>query len=184
MGIILIIAIIGLLLFIMALKKEKKEKWKEFKTPEEYIEFLKPHVEFVNSLGMDRRIPIAHSALEIGWGKYPIKDCKTGKNSFNLFGIKWRKGCLIENYVTTLTKEWDKEKQEYVSIYATFRAYKTIKESIEDYINLIRNRYPESWKNRSDYIAYFKWLQAEGYATEKEFANRLISIVDTRLKNI
>lgn len=94
-----------------------------------------------------------------------------------LFGIKantsWRgkvwTGSTIEYYDGKRT-----------SIVAGFRAYESWKESIEDHSQLLTSltRY-RAVVGEKDYIKACKAIQAAGYATDPQYANKLIQLIET-----
>lgn len=111
---------------------------------------------------------IAQAILESGWGKKAIEN--------NIFGIKagssWR-----GKVVTRETREWDGDK--YVIKKSKFRAYDSIEDSIMDYLNLVGNtkRY-EKVRNAKDYKEAARLIYEAGYATDPEYADKLIDIIE------
>ncbi|HEC29052.1 MAG TPA: flagellar assembly peptidoglycan hydrolase FlgJ [Gammaproteobacteria bacterium] len=154
--------------------------------PQEDLNFDNP-MQFIDKLwgmakkvvvesGLDPRAIIAQAALETGWGKHIIKN-PNGTSSNNLFGIKSNKewsGSKVRadtlefrNGVMTRSNE-------------EFRAYNSIEESLQDYVNFIRdnNRYSRAMDNSGNPETYAKELQRAGYATDPVYAKKIINIIN------
>lgn len=114
-------------------------------------------------------IVIAQAILESGWGKYAIEN--------NIFGIKagpsWNGKAIIRN-----TKEWDGRR--YITKESRFRAYDSIEDSILDYLNLVgKSKRYEQVKEAKNYRDAARKLQESGYATDPEYSNKLINIIES-----
>ena len=143
-------------------------------TPEEreqFISGLLPHAnEAARELGVDPRALIAQAALETGWGR-----SQPGGDSHNLFGIKaganWNGASVQAN-----TQEFDSGVASRVD--ASFRAYGSPRESVEDYVRLIRDnpRYASAMNTGSDVQAFANALQRGGYATDPDYARKLAAV--------
>ncbi|HEY6123164.1 MAG TPA: glucosaminidase domain-containing protein, partial [Steroidobacteraceae bacterium] len=61
---------------------------------------------------------------------------------------------------------------------ANFRAYGSSRESVEDYVRVIRDnpRYASALNTGSDVQAFATALQKGGYATDPEYARKLVSV--------
>jgi flagellum-specific peptidoglycan hydrolase FlgJ len=117
--------------------------------------------------GVPASIVLAQAALETGWGGSTIGDAK------NLFGIK---GTGPAGSVNVPTREFLNGRM--VTINDSFRKYNTWAESIEDHGRLLQNsRYSQAMANRNDPDQFARELQRAGYATDPEYANKLISIM-------
>jgi flagellar protein FlgJ len=144
-------------------------------TPPQFCGLLKPYAQRVETkLGIAWQALVAQAALETGWLAHPIKDKRTGLNSYNLFGIKWTG---LGEYVISDTIEYINGK--VVHTEAKFRAYKDYAESFEDYCRFIveNPRYKEALAVKNDPEAYIKALQKAGYATDPQYAAKIISIM-------
>ena len=137
---------------------------------EEFISGLMPHAEAAaRELGVDPRNLIAQAALETGWGRSEPGD------SNNLFGIKaganWNGASVQAN-----TEEFAGGVASRVD--ANFRAYETRQESVEDYVQLIRDnpRYAGALNTGSDVQAFANALQRGGYATDPDYARKLSAV--------
>ena len=144
-------------------------------TAKTFIDKLKPYAEKAAAmLGLQPQALLAQAALETGWGKSQIK-MVDGNPSFNLFGIKANKGWQGKQ-ATVSTLEFrdgvaQKEK-------ARFRAYESYQDAFDDYVKFIagNKRYQQAVNNTADPQAYFSALQKAGYATDPEYANKIMSI--------
>lgn len=122
--------------------------------------------------GVFASVIIAQAALESGWGRFVPADKHTGKNSFNLFGIK---GEGPAGYVLHDTVEIIDGKP--VSVEARFRAYHNWAESIEDHgLYLVSGYSPV--RRAADYRQAAGKLQELGYATDPEYSSKLIRIIE------
>lgn len=149
----------------------------EFKadSPVEFIRSLLPAArKAASALGLDPLALIAQAALETGWGKRMIKTA-SGDNSFNLFGIKasrnWQGDTAV---VDTLEYRQGVARKEQ----AKFRAYDSPEQSLQDYTNFIGNslRYQQAVAVATEPAAYFSELQAAGYATDPNYAQKIMSV--------
>lgn len=138
---------------------------------EQFISGLMPHAAAAaRELGVDPRNLIAQAALETGWGR-----SQPGGDSHNLFGIKagasWN-GARVE----ASTQEFDAGVAAEVD--ASFRAYGSPRESVEDYVRLIRDnpRYAGALNTGSDVEAFATALQRGGYATDPDYARKLAAV--------
>jgi flagellar protein FlgJ len=137
---------------------------------EEFISSLMPHAEAAaRELGVDPRNLIAQAALETGWGRSKPGD------SHNLFGIKaggsWNGASVQAN-----TEEFAAGTASRVD--ANFRAYGSSRESVEDYVRLIRDnpRYAGALNTGSDVQSFANALQRGGYATDPDYARKLVAV--------
>lgn len=136
-------------------------------------------LDFINSIvqgaisaykkyGVLPSLTIAQAIEESGWGKSPIAN--------NIFGMKagssW-KGKKVKR------KTYEQKKNgQYVKIYAWFRAYDSIAESIEDHAKLLTgSRYKRVIKSKN-YKEACKAVKDCGYATSLTYTSKLINIVE------
>jgi len=130
---------------------------------------------FIIDSGLDPRVVIAQAALETGWGKYMIKD-KSGSSN-NLFGIKAGKSWNGDKVVTG-TVEF---KNGIVHrLKAGFRSYQSIEDSVKDYIKFLKSddRYSQAIKQADNPARYAHELQKAGYATDPDYARKIIRIMN------
>lgn len=140
-----------------------------------FIEQVMPHAQAAaRELGVDPRALVAQAALETGWG---TSQPGAQNSSHNLFGIKagesWH-GASVRSDTT----EYDAGLQGTVS--ARFRSYEDIADSVADYVRVIRDnpRYAGALNTGSDVRAFATALQKGGYATDPEYANKLIAVAE------
>ncbi|HYP71500.1 MAG TPA: flagellar assembly peptidoglycan hydrolase FlgJ [Variovorax sp.] len=124
--------------------------------------------------GVPAPLILAQAALESGWGKREIR-AEDGTQSFNLFGIKadrsW-KGPTVE---ITTTEFVDGEPQK---VRAKFRAYGSYDEAFTDYARFItRNPRYADVVATDDPAQAAHGLQRAGYATDPQYGNKLVRIM-------
>lgn len=123
--------------------------------------------------GLPASILAAQCILETGWGKYVPVCRKTGKYSYNLFGIK---GKGTNGSVEIWTHEYIKGKK--VKVIGEFRAYNDYSESFIDYGNLIlgAKRYKNAVINKGDPEKYIWEIWKAGYATDPKYPEKILRI--------
>lgn len=144
-------------------------------TPTEFVRLLRPHAERVNQrTGIPVEVMLAQAALETGWLAKPTRDKTTGRDSLNLFNIK---GVGPAGSVTALTTEYVRGQK--VKVEAQFRAYSSYEQSFADYARLIttNKRYAPAMAVKGDPVAFARALQQCGYATDPQYAAKLVSIM-------
>lgn len=118
--------------------------------------------------GVLASLTIAQAILETGWGEASVGN--------NIFGIK-AGGAWKGASQTAKTQEWNGNK--FVTIVAAFRAYASVAASIEDHAALLAGNC--RYKNIigcTDYKQVCRYIQADGYATDPGYANKLISLIE------
>jgi peptidoglycan hydrolase FlgJ len=140
-----------------------------------FIEQVMPHAQAAaRELGVDPRAVVAQAALETGWG---ASQPGAQISSHNLFGIKagesWH-GASVDSDTT-----------EYVSgragtENARFRSYEDIAQSVADYVRVLKDnpRYAAALNTGTDVRAFATALQKGGYATDPEYANKLVAVAE------
>jgi len=125
-------------------------------------------------IGLDPKLLIAQAALETGWGRFIAKDAQ-GNSSNNLFNIKASKRDAGESLEVKTTEYIDNKP---VKLTAAFKIYPSPGHSFQDYLNLIQGspRYREAVESAHDPEAYARALQKAGYATDPEYANKMLAI--------
>ena len=127
------------------------------------------------ALGVDHRVLIAQSALETGWGQSILGD-HAGRSSHNLFNIKtgsYWEGPSVG--VTTLEFSDGIARPQR----ARFRAYASFAESFADYVGFLRTqpRYSAALANAGDPARFMRSLQQAGYATDPEYARKVLELM-------
>ncbi|MES2664433.1 MAG: flagellar assembly peptidoglycan hydrolase FlgJ [Pseudomonadota bacterium] len=124
------------------------------------------------ALGIDPLILIAQAALETGWGQHMPKQ-DNNFASHNMFGIK-AGSSWARQVANNITNEFDNGwKQEA----ARFRSYESTEESFDDYVRFIQNNARYQHLQNSDPETYTNGLQQAGFATDPEYANKIMKIV-------
>ena len=146
-----------------------------FSGPEEFIRTLYPAAQSVaNELKVDPKLIMAQAALETGWGKHMIKQ-EGQAPSYNLFGIKADKRWSgdVVRVTTSEYRNGVKVKED-----APFRAYSNYNESFRDYLRFLQDqpRYQSAITNSAEPEAYAKSLQEAGYATDPQYAEKILRI--------
>ncbi len=127
-------------------------------------------------LGLEPLALVAQAALETGWGQRMLK-AADGRESFNLFGIKahseWQGEVAV---VDTLEYRQGIARQEK----AKFRIYQDVQASLQDYVDFIRQqpRYQDAVAVSHDTANYFQQLQAAGYATDPNYAQKILQVMN------
>jgi flagellar protein FlgJ len=141
-------------------------------SPQAFVDELWLHATRAgDELGVDPRVLLAQSALETGWGRFVPKGAD-GSSSYNLFGIKadsrWQ-GKTVS--LSTLEYRHGTMQREQ----ARFRAYDSVGEAFNDYVQFIRSnpRYRAALEKGYDGEAYVRELQRAGYATDPDYAAKI-----------
>lgn len=158
----------------------KVEKKSLFDNASSFINQLMPYAKKVaEKIGVDPKLLLAQAALETGWGKYIMHD-QNGQPSHNLFGIKsnsnW-KGSSVN--IDTLEVEEGavvKKKDE-------FRMYESFERSFADYVDFLQSnpRYQSALNVATDAKQFIESLQQAGYATDPNYAKKILTIFSTRI---
>lgn len=125
--------------------------------------------------GVPAPLMMGQAALESGWGRREIR-LPDGSNSYNLFGIKangnWN-GKVAE-VTTTEYQNGIPHKQ-----VAKFRAYGSYAEAFSDYANMLSNnpRYAPVVQQGQGAPAAAQALQRAGYATDPNYADKLVKVM-------
>lgn len=147
---------------------------------EKFVDQLYPLAQkAATALGVDPRALLAQSALETGWGR-KVNQHHGGESSFNFFNIKadrrWQGDSVS---VATLEHRNGVPVRER----ADFRAYESAQHSFNDYVEFLSAsaRYEKAMQC-SDSESFIKALAEAGYATDEQYADKIISIMnDARL---
>lgn|GEM_PF-2687742 len=137
---------------------------------------LKPHfVQAERETGVPWQIQAAQWALETGWGSATPKDGASGRESYNLFGVK---GTGPAGSVESATTEFIGGRM--VRTVDRFRAYNSYTESIVEHAHLLTSDYYKpahaAGKNLK---AWTEMLgpQKLGYATDPDYSRKLWRII-------
>ncbi|MEJ2592684.1 MAG: flagellar assembly peptidoglycan hydrolase FlgJ [Candidatus Thiodiazotropha sp.] len=145
-------------------------------TPQDFIDRLWSSAEqAAGELGLPPEALLAQAALETGWGSY-VMPASNGASSHNLFGIK-ADGRWDGAQVRKETLEYEQgvavRRREY------FRTYDSFEQSFSDYVAFLKSspRYAEALQKTDDPAAYFRSLQAAGYATDPAYADKILRVM-------
>ncbi len=140
----------------------------------EFVSAVQPHAEKAAAeLGVPARALIAQAALETGWGQHVMKQ-SGGDSSHNLFGIKagagWNGPSTSATTGEFVNGNWSKEQ-------ASFRSYGSIGESFDNYVGFLKNnpRYADALR-AGDVQGFAQGLQKAGYATDPQYAQKLVRV--------
>lgn len=154
-------------------------KTEHFATPKEFIHKLTGFAkQAAQMIGVHPAVLLAQAALETDWGKKIIAHNKGG-TSYNLFNIKsdpnWRKD-------TSTTATLEQKNGVIVKQHASFKNYDSFHESFMDYVNLISKnpRYQKAMASANEPKAYAQALQEAGYATDSNYANKIMNIMKSQ----
>ncbi|WP_199608990.1 flagellar assembly peptidoglycan hydrolase FlgJ [Flocculibacter collagenilyticus] len=147
-----------------------------FETTAEFVEGLWDSAKkAADKIGLNPAVMLAQAALETGWGRHVINKLN-GESSFNFFNIKANNSWQGDKaHKTTLEFEQGLP----VKKFAAFRAYDSIEQSFDDFVNLIssKSRYQKALNNTQDEVTYLTELQSAGYATDPNYASKIIGIL-------
>lgn len=148
------------------------------------------------SIGFPWQLIAAQGCLESNYGQSVPVDHNNQKYSYNTFGIKGTGpagsvACVTSEYVTDAEAQAMKVKDPRtiitterqngkvkVLIYADFKAFNSVAESLDWYMKLMQNpRYQEVWKYKNDPVGAAHAVQRCGYATDPRYADKLIALM-------
>lgn len=121
--------------------------------------------------GVPASVTIAQAILESNWGRSTI-----GAN--NYFGIKAETKTGPAGVVWAATKEYTDKG--WITIQAPFRAYENMAQSFTDHGQFFieNSRYAAALRNAGDPKLFARLIQAAGYATDPNYAQSLIRLMD------
>ena len=148
-------------------------RWQE---PAGFVADLWPEAQAAAArLDVSPGLLIAQAALETGWGRHTMK-FDDGRNAFNLFGIKagpdWSGPSLQRASLEFVDGA-------LISRVSRFRAYASPADSLADYVDFIRRspRYADALQAGGNDRAYIEAIHRAGYATDPDYADKVISIL-------
>lgn len=143
------------------------------------LDFARRFAPFAEQTSRETGVPAAlvlgQAALESGWGQREML-MPDGNSSYNLFGIKagerWS-GKVVE---TVTTEYHDGAPGKRVE---KFRAYNSYADAFRDYASLLRDnpRYAQALQAGQSAPDAAHALQRAGYATDPDYANKLIGVM-------
>ena len=159
---------------------DTSQKRAGFDSPAEFVSTLYPQAQKIaQEFGLDAKALIAQAALETGWGQHMIHQPQ-GQNSHNLFGIKanhqWQGEKAVVDTLEFVNQVPEKQR-------AAFRAYPSFEDSMRDYAQFVQSnpRYQNAVQSKDNPQQYFSELQQAGYATDPNYAKKVMSVYDGEL---
>ncbi|TDF77519.1 flagellar assembly peptidoglycan hydrolase FlgJ [Pseudomonas sp. H9] len=146
-----------------------------FSSSDDFVATMLPMAEqAAKRIGIDPRYLVAQAALETGWGKSVMRQAD-GSSSHNLFGIK-ATGNWQGDQARAITSEF--RNGQFVKETAAFRSYDSYQDSFHDLVSLLQNnaRYKDAVSSADNPEQFAKELQKAGYATDPDYARKIISI--------
>jgi len=128
-----------------------------------------------SATGIPARFIIGQAALESGWGKREIKNTD-GSSSHNVFGIKATSDWSGKTTNAVTTEYVNGKPQKVVE---KFRSYDSYEDALTDYASMLKSnpRYAPVVEASRDAAGFAHGMQKAGYATDPQYAKKLISIM-------
>jgi flagellar protein FlgJ len=128
-----------------------------------------------SATGIPARFIIGQAALESGWGKRQIKNTD-GSSSHNVFGIKATSDWSGKTTSAVTTEYVNGKPQKVVE---KFRSYDSYEDALTDYASVLKSnpRYAPVVEASRDAAGFAHGMQKAGYATDPQYAKKLISIM-------
>jgi flagellar protein FlgJ len=145
----------------------------------QFVSEIWPHAEqAAQKLGLNAQVLVAQSALETGWGKYTMS-FPDGKSTYNLFGVKAGPGWTGQIMSKPTLEFRDGVMKTEL---AQFRAYDSPSHALSDYVQFIQSssRYSGALGHQGDAAHYLRGLQRAGYATDPDYADKILNIMRGR----
>ena len=142
----------------------------------QFFDRLSDHAAEASRLtGIPAKFILGQAALESGWGRSEIRTAGGG-TSHNLFGIKATGGWKGPVTEVTTTEYIDGVARK---VKEKFRVYGSYAEAFTDYARLLTEnpRYANVVNNATDVKSFAQGLQSAGYATDPNYANKIMQIV-------
>ncbi|MFJ1626548.1 glucosaminidase domain-containing protein [Marinilactibacillus psychrotolerans] len=158
-------------------------QWPFSSYPTNVKNFISEHGErakkYANEKNLYPSVMLAQAILESGWGSSKL----SSPPYHQLFGIKDNN--FSGETITMPTKEWVKDANRvnggyFITINASFRVYPSYNEAFSDQARFLKvnTRYKNVFRNEANtYQDATKALQAAGYATDKDYALKLNSLI-------
>lgn len=143
------------------------------------LQYIKHHsplaIQEMKRAKIPASITLGQAILESKYGTSEL-----AKQANNHFGIKSEQTWDSTDRHCIYSYEWSKKKQRMYPMLSCFRRYKNIEESYVGHSNFLTNRpYYTGLFNLdiNDYKAWAYGLQKAGYATDPNYAQKLISVI-------
>jgi flagellum-specific peptidoglycan hydrolase FlgJ len=121
-------------------------------------------------VGLAPSLVTAMAINESGWGQSSLS-----RGAHNYFGIKAEPGQGV------LEPTWEVVDGRRVSIWARFRVYRSLEESVRDLGQFLHtnSRYDAVWPRAANPRLAARALLGAGYATDPDWADKLIRLIDS-----
>ena len=143
-------------------------------TPEAFIAALQPAaIASMHDFKIPASFTLAQGALESGWGK-----SKLATLAKNLFGVKadasWHGDVLPMETREFINGEW-------IQLTASWRKYADWKQCLDDHARFFQSnpRYKDCFRESTG-VGFAKAVAKAGYATDPDYANKLIAVINKR----
>lgn len=155
---------------------QEQTNQEEVVSRQDFIDQLVPHAqELQQGYGILPSIILGQAILESNWGQSQL-----ASQYHNLFGIK---ASGNQPKVSLETKEYVNE--QWVTIQGEFKVYQSWEESLDDHTMLFVNG--TNWDphlyaevlTATDYRQAAQALQTAGYATDPDYASKIINVIET-----
>lgn len=145
----------------------------EFSSPSEFVNRIYPVLEKLNDSQLNSKWILAQAALETGWGQHILKQ-ENGSSTFNLFNIKksqdWDQPVVKLNALEYKEGVLKPESSE-------FKVYSTFEHSVQDYLNLLKDRQYQTPHQKTTADDFFQELLDKGYATDPQYSQKLMGVL-------
>lgn len=155
------------------------EGWVTTQTSDSILIYIDQHsalaVQEMQRANIPASIILSQAILESRFGTSLL-----AQHANNHFGIKASSDWNGNDRHCTYTQEWNSYRESAYSTFACFRRYPNIEEGYADHSNFLTTRpwYADLFKlPPTDWQSWAKGLQAAGYATDPQYAAKLISLV-------
>jgi flagellar protein FlgJ len=141
-----------------------------------FIDKMRPYAEAAaQAVGVPADLLLAQAGLETGWGRSQPK-AADGSTSHNLFGVKAGKSW---NGAVAVASTTEYVAGAVVRTVDRFRSYHSYTEAFQDFGRLITGnaRYSAAVAKTDDPAAYARGLQKGGYATDPQYADKLMRAI-------
>lgn len=130
--------------------------------------------EIAQRLGVSADVIAAQAALESGWGRAPLRHAD-GRDSNNLFGIK-AGGNWQGEVADARTTEYEQGTARHMT--ERFRSFPDRASAFRDFARLLIDnpRYRSALNTGNDARAYAQGLMRGGYATDPDYADKLVRV--------
>ncbi len=143
---------------------------------QDFLKRMEEHaIQASQATGIPVKFLLGQAALESGWGKHEIRGADNSP-SHNLFGVKAGRGWKGAGIDVMTTEYVDGVEHKLVQ---KFRAYGSYAEAFQDYARLMKaNKRYAGLLGQTDGVAFAQGLQRAGYATDPNYADKLIQILN------